>query len=210
MFLSDTTIAKMIKDGDIKIKPAFNPEHLRPAGVRVHLGPKVLIPVPGQVVDLLEPAELKYDTHDLRHEPFLLDPGSFILASTIEQIQTEPNTLCLLEGRSTIARLGLSIHNTASVLDGTHNGWLTPVLEMVNHGNFRVMLRLGMPIGMLCFQRLSTRTSGRAKHDQYADQKMTTPANLLRGAGIASFDFPDFAEDEAERLQHLHDVSQFG
>src|ERR1700733_3337845 len=148
MVLSDNAILQNIKKGRIRIEPSLSNEPLRPAGIRVHLGPTLLIPQAGQLVDLAAPSDLRYDNHNLNGEPYVLDPSSFVLASTLERLKTAPDLLCILEGRSTIARLGLTIHNAASVLDGTHVGWLTPVLEISNHGNMRVMLRTGMPIGM--------------------------------------------------------------
>jgi dCTP deaminase len=184
MILSDTAILRSIKNGQIRIEPDLTREHLRPAGVRVHLGRKLLIPQSGQLVDLANPTELRYDQHDLDTETFVLEPSSFVLASTLERIQTASDLLCVLDGRSTIARLGLAIHNAASVLDGTHNGWMTPVLEIVNHGNMRVVLRTGTPIGMLCFHQMKAKTSKKSHHAQYADQSNTTAPVLHLGATL--------------------------
>ena len=184
MLLSDTVIERLLDQHDIELRPPLREGQLRPVGIRVHLAPDLLVPVAGQLVDLTAPTHLKYDPVNLTTQPFILEPGAFLLASTIEQVKTKPTLVCLLEGRSTIARLGLTIHNTASVLDGTHAGWLTPVLEIANHGNFRVSLTAGMPIGMLCFQYVSGETSMANYHGQYQDQQATTPPNLIAGAQV--------------------------
>jgi dCTP deaminase len=184
MVLSDTAIMQNIKNGRIRIEPHLGDEHLRPAGIRVHLGATLLIAQAGQLVDLAEPADLTYDKHDLDTSPYVLEPSSFVLACTLERVHTAPDLLCILEGRSTIARLGLTIHNAASVLDGTHIGWLTPVLEISNHGNMRVVLRTGMPIGMFCFHQLKNSISMNSHHNQYAGQRNTTPPILNRGATL--------------------------
>jgi len=184
MVLSDTAILQSLKKGRIQLEPALRNEHLRPAGIRVHLGPTLLIPQAGQTVDLANPSELHYDQYNLKAGPFILEPSSFVLASTLERVQTAPDLLCTLEGRSTIARLGLAIHNTASVLDGTHVGWLTPVLEIANHGNMRVLLRTGLPIGMLCFHQMKSKASKNTHHNQYVDQADTTPPVLHLGASV--------------------------
>ena len=184
MILSDTAIAELLAKGDIELRPTVDQGQLRPVGIRVHLARDLLVPVPGQLVDLARPTALKYEKVDIRERNYVLEPGGFILGSTVEQVRTRPQILCLLEGRSTIARLGLTIHNTASVLDGTYMGWLTPVLEIANHGNFRVSLAEGMPIGMLCFQHLAGESSRQAYHGQYRDQSATTPPNLTAGAKV--------------------------
>lgn len=190
MLLNDREIAGAIDDGRISVRPALRDEHLRPVGLRVHLRDEIMIPEDGQLVDLAAPEELRFLRRNLRADPYILEPGSFVLASTIEEVRTAPDILCILEGRSTIARLGVTIHNTASFLEGAQVGWLTPVLEIANVGSFRVVLRPGIPIGMLCFQQLSTQSSRRRHHEQYARQSCTTPPRLNSGAGLDPFDVP--------------------
>lgn len=184
MILSDLSIRCAIDTGAIQLRPAFREAHLRPAGIRVHLSPHIIVPVPGQTIKLSEPADLEYTEHNLEIAPLTLKPHDFVLASTVESVRTSPDLLCILEGRSTIARLGLSIHNTASFLDGSFNTWLTPVLEIANHGTFNISLEAGVPIGMLTFQRLSCANSLETINPQYLGQSTTTGANLLQSAGI--------------------------
>lgn len=52
MILSDKTIRNYISSGKIKIFPEFNLSDVRPAGIRLHLGSELLIPVNGQKIDL--------------------------------------------------------------------------------------------------------------------------------------------------------------
>ena len=184
MVLSDTAILRNVRKGSIRLHPSLKSEHLRPTGIRVHLGNSLLLPRAGQLVDLATPSNLLYDQCDLNESPYVLEPQSFVLASTLEKVQTAPDLLCTLDGRSTIARLGLTIHNAASVLDGTQTGWLTPVLEIANHGNMRIVLRPGIPIGMICFHRLEAKISTETSHDQYANQTDTTPPRIHLGASV--------------------------
>ena len=60
MILSDATIREFIKNGKIRISPNFDSKNIRPTGVRLHLGEELLVPVPGQTVDLSESPELDY------------------------------------------------------------------------------------------------------------------------------------------------------
>lgn len=46
-------------------------------------------------------------------ENFVLHPGHFILGMTYEKIKVPKNMIALIEGRSTYARVGLSMHQTA-------------------------------------------------------------------------------------------------
>jgi dCTP deaminase len=184
MILSDREIERAIKERKIRIRPPVQQEHLRPAGVRIHLGPQLLKPRRGQIVDLEAAGDVEHEIIDIRKEPFLLLPGEFVLGSTIESAKTSPGLLMMLDGRSTIARLGLTIHNTASVLDAQPDEWFCPVLEIANHGPLSIRLRLGTPIGMLCFQQILTPPSPRRFHDQYKGQIAIRPPNLSCGARV--------------------------
>src|SRR5678816_4251890 len=103
----------------ILIEPDFDKKNIRPVGIRIHLAKHLLLPEPNQVVSLALAQELKYKEIDLTTEDFLLEPGQFVLGASYEAIQTPPNVLAILDGRSTVARLGLTTHITASVIDGT-------------------------------------------------------------------------------------------
>src|SRR5712691_6271702 len=117
MILSDTQIARSIANGRIQFLPEVRENQFRPTGVRIHLAAEILLPRSGQIVDLEKPSDLDFDKIDLRGERFVLHPGAYVLAATVERIKVSSSILPILEGRSTIARLGLTIHNTASVLD---------------------------------------------------------------------------------------------
>lgn len=154
MFLSHQTIERYIQEKKIVIGPEYNPNNLRPVGIRLHLADTVLIPEPNQVVDLTEPTELRYTQVNLTAQSFYLEPNGFILGSTYEIIQTAPTILAMLDGRSTLARLGLAIHTTAAIIDGTFGQPHAPTLEIKNVGNFSIRLRYKDPIAMLLFAEL--------------------------------------------------------
>ena len=67
-----------------------------------------------------------------------LAPGEFILGFTYERIRVPRNLIALVEGRSTYARLGISMHQTAPWVQP---GWEGPiVLEIMNNGPLTVEL----------------------------------------------------------------------
>lgn len=154
MFLSHQTIEKYINEGKIIIVPEFDKKDIRPAGIRLHLAKNLLIPEPGQTVSLSEPQKLKYEEIDLTKNEFWLEPGQFVLGATYEAIQTPKNLLAILDGRSAVARLGITTHITSSVCDGTFEAPNAFVLEIKNVGSSRVKLNFKDPIAMMIFTEL--------------------------------------------------------
>lgn len=85
-------------------------------------------------------------------EPFILQPGDFVLAITIETFTLPDDLLARLEGRSSLGRLGIVVHSTASVFDPGWHG--VCVLELGNLGRMPVALYPGMRICALTFEEL--------------------------------------------------------
>jgi dCTP deaminase len=178
MFLSHQTIEKYIDDGKIIIQPEFNKKNIRPVGLRIHLAKEILIPEEGQTVEINSPAELKYKEINLTKEKFFLEPGGFVLGATYEAIQTPPNVLAILDGRSTVARLGITTHITASIADGTFEMPHVVVLEIKNVGNFRVRLKFKDPIAMMVFAELKDPVVQKIQSQYSGGQSKVTPPNL--------------------------------
>jgi dCTP deaminase len=98
-------------------------------------------------------------------ERFVLEPKGFILAMTYESIKVPKNMIALVEGRSTYARVGLSMHQTAPWIQP---GWSGPIiLEIMNHGPFRIEL---------------TPVIDRPCHITFFELKTELPADLVYGA----------------------------
>jgi len=178
MFLSHQTIEKYIDEGKLIIKPEFDKKNLRPVGIRIHLAKELLLPEPDQVVSLTVAQDLKYRHIDLTQEDFLLQPGQFVLGASYEAIQTPANVLAILDGRSTVARLGLTTHITASVIDGTFETPHVPVLEIKNVGNFKIKLNFKDPIAMMLFAELKDPVTQKIQSQYGGGQSKATPPNL--------------------------------
>ena len=81
-------------------------------------------------------------------------PGEFVLATTMEHLELADDLLGRLEGRSSLGRLGIVVHSTASIFDP---GWVgKPVMELGNIGVMPVALYPGMRICSFTFEQLST------------------------------------------------------
>lgn len=84
---------------------------------------------------------------------FYLHPGELALAVTLESVTLPDNLVGWLDGRSSLARLGLMVHVTAHRIDPGWHGQI--VLEFYNSGKLPLALRPGMVIGALSFEPLS-------------------------------------------------------
>jgi dCTP deaminase len=82
-------------------------------------------------------------------EEFVLHPGQFALAATLEYIRLPPDIAGRIEGRSSFGRLGLQVHATAGFIDPGFEGTLT--FELINAGNLPTSFSPGLRLGQVCF-----------------------------------------------------------
>lgn len=85
---------------------------------------------------------------------FVMQPGDFVLAVTLERVKIPNNMMGRLEGRSSLGRLGIVVHSTASIFDPGWDG--NCVLELGNLGRMAVKLKVGMRICAMSFEELSS------------------------------------------------------
>lgn len=83
---------------------------------------------------------------------FMMHPGEFVLATTLETVTLPANIVARLEGRSSLGRLGIVVHSTASLVDPGFSGKI--VMELGNLGRMPVALYPGMRICALTFEKL--------------------------------------------------------
>lgn len=81
-----------------------------------------------------------------------LPPRSFALAYTLERVSLPPGLAARVEGKSSIARLGLSIHQSAPTVHAGFRGNIR--LEIANVGPFVCRLHPGMQICQLIIEEL--------------------------------------------------------
>ena len=157
MVLSDRTIKDEIAKGRLIIEPLM-PDCIQPASVDLHLDRKLLvfksqrypayIDVRRSLDHLNEPVELDEDG------AFFLDPGEFVLVSTLESITLPDDIVGRLEGKSSLGRIGLLIHSTAGYVDPGWQGNLT--IELSNVAKLPIALYYKMKIGQISFLRLTS------------------------------------------------------
>jgi dCTP deaminase len=161
MFLSDTDIKKGLAAGAIIIDP-YDERKLQVASYDVSLGNEFEV-VDRHQIEASDPALKKFPaTRKLQiadGETFVLHPHENVLAKQKEFIGVDNEHLILLSGKSSLARIGLVVHNTAMLFNPGHQFY--PTFELVNASNIPIILRPGMEIAQLIFARLTSPTSQR-------------------------------------------------
>lgn len=99
-------------------------------------------------------ADMMTEVRPKANDPFILQPGDFVLATTIESISIADDLIGRLEGRSSLGRLGIVVHSTASIFEPGWNGVV--VMELGNLGRMPVALYPKMRICSMTFEELSS------------------------------------------------------
>lgn len=160
MILSDRDIRREIEVGRIRITPVIDlDKHMGSCSVDFRLGNTFMV-FEHSRYSYIDPRQPQSIGEGMRtivvpdEEPFIMQAGDFALASTIESLELPDDLLGRLEGRSSIARLGITVHSTAAVFEP---GWTgTATMELSNLGRMAVALYPGMRICSFTFQQLSS------------------------------------------------------
>ncbi len=177
MVLSDRDIKKSLADGKIQIDPA--PDLMTQLGscsIDLRLG-KVFRVFEHSRKPYIDPAKKDFSNEITREivlqdgEQFIMQPGDFVLAVTLEKVTIPDDLMGRLEGRSSLGRLGIVVHSTASTFDPGWDGKC--VLELGNLGRMAVALTVGMRICAMAFEELSSPAEvpyGKKTHAKYKIQ----------------------------------------
>ena len=109
--------------GDVVIDP-FEESRLNPNSYNLSLHEELLV-YEEIVLDMRRPN--RYRRYTIPPDGFVLQPNTLYLARTVERTETH-NLVPMLEGRSSVGRLGLFVHVTAGFGDVGFRGYWT--LEM--------------------------------------------------------------------------------
>ena len=154
MILSDGTLRELIGSGRILLEP-YDPELVQPASVDVRLGTEFRVMRNSRLthIDPFEPQDKLMETVSVPDgEPFVLHPGEFALGHTAETVGCPDDIVGVVNGKSSLGRLGIQVHATAGFIDPGFKG--TVVLELSNVSNLPILLRPGMKVAQLVFQKL--------------------------------------------------------
>jgi dCTP deaminase len=119
--------------------------------------------VAGGMETILDPSHADYRHEEILascttsitipNDGYIYRPGKLLLAWTAEyiDINVKSKIAARVEGKSSLARLGIGVHITAPIIHAGFDGQIR--LEMMHHGKYPVRLKAGMRICQLVFEQ---------------------------------------------------------
>ncbi|MCL2156946.1 MAG: dCTP deaminase [Methanobrevibacter sp.] len=158
--LSDKHIKKFLKEGKILIDPLIDSERqIQPSSVDLRIGNEFkgfkIIKTP--YIDPRDPEDIDSymeSVHVKDDEAFIIHPNEFTLATTLETVRVPDDLVARVEGRSSMGRLGITMHVTAGFIDPGFEGKIT--LEISNIGKMPVALYPGQRACQIVFETMTS------------------------------------------------------
>ncbi len=178
MILSDKTIKSMLDSKQLVARPLCE-ESLQSASLDCRLGDHFLrFKNKKKMISLSD----NNDYEDIRAKNMIIEPHSFLLATTMEYIELPHNITSFVEGRSSVGRIGLFIQN-AGWIDPGFKGHIT--LELYNATALPIQLTAGRRICQLVFCKMdqSSQTPYKGK---YQGQMKTTGSKISEDIEVAT------------------------
>jgi len=154
MILSDNDIKQALENKTLIIDPIPNDEHIDTSAIDLRVGDEFYEWNPDLVKQAGVNVTVNIDHFDFKKlsEPYLakvkklptgeyeIKPQKFYLASTFEYVKFPIKSLLAgrVEGKSSLARLGLVVHMTAPTIHCGFGGVIT--LEIFNYGPFPIVV----------------------------------------------------------------------
>lgn len=179
--LTDKQLLSLIKSGKVTIEP-FAPSNLMAGKYDVHLGPTILIPK--KTTKIIDPEDPKkypeYQKINISKKPFVIKPGEFVLGQTAELIGLSAEVGMFLDGRTTLARLGLTVHLASNFIPPGQDPHII-TLEIFNASPWKIQLTNNMRVGkIVAFQYSDKNTISAKDFNQYNGQKEAMGATFRK------------------------------
>lgn len=153
--LSDRDILDEIERGGLIVK-GIRDDAVQPASIDLYLSPYFWTFEGAYIIDPKEDQRDKATSVTVFEDSFLLmQPGEFVLGSTLEFFEFPDHLAGRLEGKSSLGRLGLIVHTTAGFFDPGFCGY--PTIELVNLRSQPFKLYPGMPVAQMSIFGLEQR-----------------------------------------------------
>lgn len=187
--LSDRTIMKYNKKG-ILIEGQLTPHQIQPNSVDLTLGNTYKIlnynskdenrlyrRLPD--VNLIDPKnKIIYEEGVFKNGEYVIEPGEFVLMASNEVLNIPNGILSFVQGRSSIARLGIQTEQ-AGLIDAGFKGTIT--FEVFNQTKYPIKLYEGMRIAQVYFfkaQKSLVPYGKLHKHSKYFTQSDATGSRI--------------------------------
>ncbi len=186
MILSDRDIKKALETGRVKIESP-QPElfrYIHASSMDLHLG-NVFKLYEHSKFAVIDPKKPETFTGNMRmiivpdDEPYMVQPGEFVLGVTMETITVPDDLVVRVEGRSSLGRLGIIVHSTAGFVDPGFSGTIT--LEISNLNRMPIALYPGMRICQIAFEQMTSPAETpyyRKPHSKYQHQVLPEESRL--------------------------------
>lgn len=147
MILSRPDLLRYLDEGKLRVDPPLTEDRVAQVSVDLSLGRKfTTFKKPPGYLPAIHVDRSLWTSADLwehsEQDVFRLMPGQFVLAQTLERVFIPSDLAGFVEGRSSWARIGVTIHVTAPKIDPGFHAPIT--LEMANFGQIPVDLRAGI------------------------------------------------------------------
>lgn len=172
MILSDQSILQMLKERSLVIEP-IEEHQVQPASVDIRLGNTFSVVEDSAAGIITLDREIRYKT--IQTDKYLLLPGQFVLATTMEYISLPNDLTAFVEGRSSLGRMGLFVQN-AGWVDPGFQGEIT--LELYNANRCAIELTAGRRVGQLVFARMDA-SAMRPYSGKYQGQRGATGSKVF-------------------------------
>lgn len=195
-------LQRLLVERDLVVTPIIDlAAQLGPTSLDVRLGTRFqaqkrsalayINPLQERAIVAAEVADYVQEYTVLPTEPYVLHPGEFALAATLEFIRLPVDLAARLEGRSSWGRVGLQVHSTAGFVDPGFAGVIT--FELSNIGTVPIPLYPGLRVGQLCFY------TNRPSLIPYQTKKLTKYSNQVSPMGSAFYTDPEYSYIRRER-----------
>ncbi|RLI97997.1 MAG: dCTP deaminase [Candidatus Aenigmatarchaeota archaeon] len=190
MILSDREIKKYLETGSLVVKPIDDPDvQIQSAGIDLRLGSEFRIFKTAAIpyIDTRKEQEVDYTEKVSLDDgrPFIIHPGEFVLAPIKEYIRIPSDLAASVDGKSSLGRIGISIHATSASINPGWEGYF--VLEITNVGRMPVALYPGMRIAKLVLHKLSSeceRPYDKRPDTKYNKENSTSDSRIYREAQL--------------------------
>ena len=157
--LSDKELRKYLNEGKIVIDPLIDEKQIQPSSIDMRIGDefKVFKVIRKPYIDPKDQDDIASYMESMiieEGEAFIIHPNEFALATTYEYVKVPDDLVARVEGRSSMGRLGVTMHVTAGFIDPGFEGKIT--LEISNIGAMPVALYPGQRVCQIVFETMTS------------------------------------------------------